>query len=71
LTAADLERMHETLHSFLDRLRAPAAEAKQRLQAHLNVDLDALMGSDKEAAQDLFEDTLYGVRPHFCCITSV
>lgn len=55
-TAADLERMHETLRSFLVRVRALAAEAKQRLEADLSVDLATLSGSDKEAAQDLFED---------------
>ena len=57
-SASDLERMDESLHTFLNRIRALSAEAKQRLQAELNVDLDALGGQDKEAAQDLFEDTI-------------
>ena len=56
LTDADLERMHRTLKQFMGRLRALATEAKQRLQADLNLDLAALAGQDKEAAQDLFED---------------
>jgi len=55
-TAADLERMHETLRSFLARVRDLAADAKQRLEADLNVDLNTLSGADKEPAQDLFED---------------
>lgn len=55
-TTADLERMHENLRSFLERVRGLAAEAKQRLQSDLNVDFDTLGGADKEAAQDLFED---------------
>jgi hypothetical protein len=57
-TAADLERMHRTLKAFLDRLRDLAAEAKLRLRADLGIDLETLTGQDKEAAQDLFEDTV-------------
>ena len=55
-TATDLERMHKILCSFLERVRALAAAAKQRLEADLDVDLTTLSGADKEAAQDLFED---------------
>jgi hypothetical protein len=55
-TNADLERMHALLVSFLGRIRNLATEAKDRLHADLNVDLDTLTGSEKEAAQDLFED---------------
>ena len=55
-TAADLERMHTALKLFMDRLRDLAAEAKERLQADLGLDLASLAGQDKEAAQDLFED---------------
>ena len=57
-TAIDLTRMHDILCSFLERVRALAATAKQRLEAELNVDLTALSGADKEAAQDLFEDVV-------------
>lgn len=57
-TDADLERMHGILKTFLDRLRDLAGEAKQRLQADLGLDLASLAGMDKEAAQDLFEDTV-------------
>ena len=55
-TEADLDRMQTTLKSFLDRLRALAAEAKRRVQVELNVELDSLSESDKEEAQDRFED---------------
>ena len=55
-TAADITRMQEVLKSYLDRIRALSAEAKQRLQAELGVEIADLTGADKEAAQDLFED---------------
>jgi energy-coupling factor transporter ATP-binding protein EcfA2 len=55
---ADLDRMQATLESFLDRLRALAAEAKRRLQAELNVELDSLSESEREEAQDRFEDSV-------------
>jgi hypothetical protein len=55
-TSTDLERMHSVLKSFLDRVRKLAAEAKERLQTDLDIDLGELTGSEKEAAQDLFED---------------
>jgi len=55
-STADIERMQDVLKSWLTRIRALAAEAKERLQAELNVDLGLLAGADKEAAQDLFED---------------
>jgi hypothetical protein len=48
--------MHTALKLFMDRLRDLAAEAKERLQADLGLDLASLAGQDKEAAQDLFED---------------
>ena len=57
-TATDLERMRMVLCSFLERVRALAAAAKQRLEEDLGVDLTTLSGADKEAAQDLFEDIL-------------
>ncbi len=57
-TNAELEQMNRTLKSYLDRLRDLAAEAKRRLQADLDIDLETLAGSDKEAAQDLFEDSV-------------
>jgi GTPase Era involved in 16S rRNA processing len=63
-TAADLERMHATIRSFLDQVRVIAAEAKRRLQVELNVDLDSLTGSEKEQAQDRFEDIVQS-RPDF------
>ena len=55
-TASDIERMHETLRSFLTRIRDLATNAKQGLQTVLDVDLDTVGGSEKEAAQDLFEE---------------
>jgi hypothetical protein len=55
-TVADIARMQEVLKSCLDRVRALSAEAKQRLQAELGVEIAGLSGADKEAAQDLFED---------------
>src|SRR5258708_1227269 len=57
-TGRDLERIQAALHSFLGRVRGLAANAKQRLQAELRVDLDSLTGSDKEDAQDRYEDTV-------------
>ena len=48
--------MQEVLKSYLDRIRTLSAEAKQRLQAELGVEIADLTGVDKEAAQDLFED---------------
>lgn len=55
-TDADLARMHDTLKQFLERLRSLAEEAKQRLRSDLAVDMETLVGPDREAAQDLFED---------------
>jgi hypothetical protein len=55
-TNADVDRMQVVLASFLGRIRGLAREAKQRLNSDLNVDLETLTGSEKEAAQDLFED---------------
>lgn len=48
--------MHATLTSFLKRIRDLAAEAKQNLHRELDVEIEALTESDREAAQDLFED---------------
>ena len=56
LTATDLERMHKVLRSFLERVRALSAAARQRLEEDLDVAITTLSGADKEAAQDLFED---------------
>ena len=55
-SAEGLGRMHRTLKNFLDRVRALASEAKERLQVELNLDLQVLTGPEKEAAQDLFEE---------------
>jgi hypothetical protein len=55
-TGADLQQMHATLSSFLNRIRGLAAEAKGNLRGELDVEIEALTESDKEAAQDLFED---------------
>jgi hypothetical protein len=55
-SAEELGRMARTLKSFLDRVRSLASEAKQHLHMELNLDLRALTGPEKEAAQDLFED---------------
>ncbi len=55
-TDVDLSRMHATLASFLKRIRALAAEAKASLRSTLDVEIEALTESDREAAQDLFED---------------
>jgi hypothetical protein len=55
-TAVDIERMQEVIESWLTRMRSLGAEAKERLQAELNVEFGGLAGPDKEAAQDLFED---------------
>jgi hypothetical protein len=55
-TETELQKMHETLKAFLQRLRALALEAKQQLRSTLSMDLETLTGPEKEAAQDLFED---------------
>lgn len=55
-TATDIERMHGVLVSLLGRIRALAAAAKERLQADFEVDIGALAGPDREAAQDIFEE---------------
>jgi len=55
-TAAEIGRMQNILLSWLARVRKLSAEAKQRLQAELNIDFGELTGPDKEAAQDIFED---------------
>lgn len=60
-TSADVERMHGVLKSYLDRIRKVAADAKEGLQTDLDADLETLTGSDKEAAQDLFEDIVQEV----------
>ena len=48
--------MHAVIGGYLKRIRALSAEAKERLQSELNVEIATLIGADKEAAQDLFED---------------
>ena len=58
LPTTEVERMQEKLRSFLERIRALASEGKQRLQADLNADLGTLGQADKEAARDLFEETV-------------
>ena len=55
-TSVDAELMHALLASFLSRIRGLADEAKERLQAELNLRLETVIGSEKEAAQDLFEE---------------
>jgi hypothetical protein len=60
----ELERMQAALRSFLDRVRRLVVNAKERLQAELGVDLDNLAGSEKEEAQDRFEDIVQS-RPDF------
>ena len=55
-TGDELERMHAVIGGYLKRIRALSAEAKERLQSELNVEIATLIGADKEAAQDLFED---------------
>lgn len=55
-TRAELTKMNETLASFLGVIRQLAETAKSRLRSELEIDLDQLTGSEKEAAQDLFED---------------
>lgn len=53
--ASALEAMHGVLTDFLGRLRRLAEEAKGQLSAELDVDLSALSGDEKDAAQELFE----------------
>lgn len=53
---AEIEEMQSLLQSYLDRMRRLADEAKDQLQSELDVELRALKGPEKEAAQDLFED---------------
>lgn len=55
-TQSELAAGQAFLDSCLTRIRALAAEAKEQLQGTLDVDLQAVTGSEKEAAQDLFED---------------
>ncbi len=55
-TPEDIEKMQSVLSSYLDRIRTLADDAKGQLQNELDVELHTLTGSEKEAAQDLFED---------------
>lgn len=55
-TRRELADMHQTLVSFLGAIRQLAETAKTRLRSESDVDPDKLTGSDKEAAQDLFEE---------------
>jgi hypothetical protein len=58
---SDVARMQETLASYLRRIRVLAAAAKDDLRQELNVDIETLPESDKEAAQDLYEDMVQGL----------
>lgn len=53
---ADKEIMQDILKSYLDRIKALAADAKERLFSEMEINLDNIKGLEKEAAQDLFED---------------
>ena len=57
-TTPDVERMQEKLRVFLKRIRALADGAKQQLQDNLNADFSTLGQADKEAAQELFDETI-------------
>ena len=53
---ADTENLQDILKSYLERIKALAAEAKSRLVSEIEINLDDIRGLEKEAAQDLFED---------------
>lgn len=53
---ASVIEMQTTLASFLKRIRDLAAEAKASLSGTLDHEIAALSDSDREAAQELFED---------------
>ena len=54
-TTSNVERMQDKLRVFLERIRALADGAKQQLQ---DIDLGTLSQADKDAARDLFEETV-------------
>ena len=53
---ADTEKMQDILKSYLDQIKALAADAKKRLCSEMEIELDDIGGLEKEAAQELFED---------------
>ena len=55
-TQAETSAMQSFLDACLARIRALAGEAKEQLLSTLEVDLQSVSGTEKEAAQDLFED---------------
>jgi hypothetical protein len=55
-TPAEIQAMQVFLGSCLRRTKALALEAKEQLSRTLGVDLQAVTGQEKDAAQDLFED---------------
>ena len=63
-TQAKIEEMQSLLQFYLSRIRTLAHEAKDQVQSELAVDLSSLKGSEKDAAQDLFEDIVQS-RPDF------
>ena len=58
---ADIEKMQLVLRSYLDRIRSLADKAKAILQSELEIKIFKLKGSEKEAAQDLFEETVQSI----------
>ena len=55
-TPAEIEAMQSFLESCLKRIRALATDAREELVRTLDVDLAAVTGAERDAAQDLFED---------------
>ena len=53
---ADINEMQARLRSYLARIRTLAGEAKSQLRKDLVIDLNSLKESDKEVAQQLFEE---------------
>lgn len=54
----EIKKMEKVLARFLDRTKKLAASAIAKLTSELNDDVQSKKGSDREAAQELFEDTL-------------
>ena len=55
-TKAELEEMQSSLQSYLERIGKLAEAGKTKLQNQLDIEIRTLKGSEKEAAQELFED---------------
>jgi len=61
LTADERAELRAVLGGYLERIRGLAQQARVKLEADLEVSVADLKGSERDAAQELFEDLVQGL----------